>query len=306
LEYQLCNQQWCPREVLCDQKLDLILMIDGSSGLGKNGWTQMKNATEQILKTMYGHADNVQVSVVYFSGPKTFDEFELCTGGTDGTPNMKDDCGIEIVQHFTTDMEKASDVVKGLTWIERTSLTSQALMTAKAEMMLGREGATPVTLVLSYGQPMNYLRTQQAAKDLRTVSRLVWVQVQNEKVDEKEMRQWASLPTMDNLIEVEDFTALSSPETVVDIVATTCRETTAACPSGYALKVGDIPGWGTGPGMQGKLPAPEITDCAQQCDDTKGCLSFEWSGTNKWQCNLNDKKDPSVGKFEDFVFCSKV
>ena len=64
---------------------------------------------------------------------------------------MKDDCGIEVVQHFTADMKKASDVVNGLTWIERTSLTSQGLMTAKAEMMLGRKDATPVTLVLTYG-----------------------------------------------------------------------------------------------------------------------------------------------------------
>ena len=111
---------------------------------------------------------------------------------------------------------------------------------------------------------------------------------------------------MDNLLEVDDFTGLSSPETVVDIVATTCRETTAACPSGYDLKVGDIPGWGSGTGMQGKLPASDISDCAKQCDETKGCLSFEWSGTNKWQCNLNDKKDPSVGKYEDFVFCSQL
>ena len=306
LEYQLCNQQWCPTEVMCDQKLDLILMIDGSSGLGENGWTQMKNVTEQILKVMYGHEDNVKVSVIYFSGPKTFEGFDLCTGGTDGTPNMKDDCGIEVVQHFTTDMKKASDVVTGLTWIERTSLTSQALMTAKAEMMLGREGATPVTLVLSYGQPMNFMRTHQAAKDLRFVSRLVWVQVENDNVPIDFLEALASTPTGDNVIEVADFTALSSPETVVDIVASTCRATTSACPAGYELQVGDIPGWGSGTGMQGKLPAAEIRDCAKQCDETKGCLSFEWSATNKWQCNLNDKKEPSVGKYEDFVFCSQL
>jgi len=149
-----------------------------------------------------------------------------------------EECGIQIVQHFTTDMTKAADVVKGLTWPMSSTLTSMALMAAKSELSLGRKDASSVVVVVTDGRPMNRVRTTKAAKDLRETARLMWVPVTS-FVPMADVKTWASKPTSENIIQLDDFWAMTDPDTISNIVADMCPKinqtdcwNTIDCPSG--------------------------------------------------------------------------
>ena len=73
-----------------------------------------------------------------------------------------------------------------------------------------------------------------------------------------------------------------------------------ACPSGYTLKPGDIPGWGS---ISGSHSTTTINDCSALCDKDASCRSFEYSKT-EMICNLNREHEPTQGPFRDYLFCT--
>ena len=74
------------------------------------------------------------------------------------------------------------------------------------------------------------------------------------------------------------------------------------CPSGYEVKQGDLPGWGTGLGS--RLPLTR-QGCADKCSGKDECLSFEHSNS-QMLCNLNKVALPSRPRNSDFTFCMKT
>merc|ERR1719209_74072 len=72
------------------------------------------------------------------------------------------------------------------------------------------------------------------------------------------------------------------------------------CPEGYESKEGDIPGWGQ---IKGQIGG-NLQYCADRCDETEECCSFEHSSLWNW-CNLNRDCEPTQGKFMEYVFCTK-
>jgi len=74
-----------------------------------------------------------------------------------------------------------------------------------------------------------------------------------------------------------------------------------SCPEGYALKSGDLPGWGSDLGERLYLSRQQ---CADKCSKHRDCLSFEHSKTTNL-CNLNRIAEPTEGPFQDFAFCMK-
>ena len=73
-----------------------------------------------------------------------------------------------------------------------------------------------------------------------------------------------------------------------------------ACPSGYTLKPGDVPGWGS---ISGSHSTTTINDCSALCDKDASCRSFEYSKT-EMICNLNREHEPTQGPFRDYLFCT--
>ena len=73
------------------------------------------------------------------------------------------------------------------------------------------------------------------------------------------------------------------------------------CPDGYAYHAGDIPGWGS---LSSHNSIDDIASCAEQCDGTPACCSFEYNPTGKI-CNLNEECRPSTGPVEGVAFCVK-
>ena len=93
-----------------------------------------------------------------------------------------------------------------------------------------------------------------------------------------------------------------SPLVQLDFLNFLVLEDPVHCPTGYAGRVGDLPGWGTDIGSKLDL---SLEDCAERCNGDKTCLSFEHSPT-EIKCNLNKIAEPSQGPYLDYIFCTKL
>merc|ERR1719201_2038594 len=76
-----------------------------------------------------------------------------------------------------TESKKVNQLITGLEFPQGSTLTSLALMTAKAELPLGRKNTIGNVVVFTDGRPLSYRKTGIAADELREAARLVWVPI---------------------------------------------------------------------------------------------------------------------------------
>mmetsp|Transcript_86444 Transcript_86444/g.135293 ORF Transcript_86444/g.135293 Transcript_86444/m.135293 type:complete len:228 (+) Transcript_86444:86-769(+) len=74
------------------------------------------------------------------------------------------------------------------------------------------------------------------------------------------------------------------------------------CGHGYVEQPGDLPHHGFK--LPGNLDAENTFECADKCDRTEQCLSYEFSPQQK-KCNLNKEMEPAGPPFQDYHFCSR-
>ena len=81
---------------------------------------------------------------------------------------------------------------------------------------------------------------------------------------------------------------------------------TAACPLGYTLMPGDVPGYGS---ISTHSNTATENECSGLCDKHSSCCSFEYSKTYLY-CNLNTECRPTQGPWPtwstDDLFCSRT
>merc|ERR1719407_214586 len=104
-----------------------------------------------------------KMAVILYSGPRTWGGVFKCIGKNKHKVDQEKVCGIKTVTHFTDDMKKVKQLITGLTWPKGATLTSLALMTAKAEMALGRKDANSAVIVITDGRPLSYRKTTLAS-----------------------------------------------------------------------------------------------------------------------------------------------
>jgi len=187
LQYKQCNMNRCQiasKEVplSCNKSVDVILLIDGSGSLGATGWsTEIKAArlfVDAFTQTgISGDAPHANMAVILFSGPRTWSGVKKCVGKSDGSVDIENFCNIKTVTHFTEDLKKVKQLVTGLSWPQGSTLTSLALMTAKAELAMGRPTAPSSVVVFTDGRPLSYRNTYVASRKLRKSARLLWVPI---------------------------------------------------------------------------------------------------------------------------------
>merc|ERR1719240_1835511 len=199
--------------------MDITLLIDGSGSLGKTGW---KAEIAAALHTVDAFVDSgkAEMSVILFSGPRTWGKCKKCIGKSAASVNMEE-CGIKTVTHFTDDLKKVKQLITGLEWPRGATLTSLALMTAKAELPLGRKDANSNVIVITDGRPLSYRRTELASRMIRKSSRLLWVPV-TKYAPLKYIKSWATRRWQENVVKVNSFGDLEKPETITHIVANLC------------------------------------------------------------------------------------
>jgi hypothetical protein len=232
LEYKKCNAFACelpdPTKAMpCKSAMDVVLLIDGSGSLGRRGWNAEIKAAETFTEA-FQQSGASQMSVILYSGPRTWSGVYKCTGESSEAVDMENTCKIKTLTHFSSNIANVKSEIHKLTWPGGSTLTSLALMTAKAELTLGRKNATSVVVVITDGRPLSYRNTKIAAKNLRKQTRLVWVPV-TQNAPLKEIKEWATRRWQENIVTVDTFSELEDPATATKIVGDVCPE-----PYGYA------------------------------------------------------------------------
>merc|ERR1719199_384693 len=126
-----------------------------------------------------------------------------------------------MLTHFTDDMGDVEKKIDDLKWPQGSTLTSLALMKAKAELSLGRKDSKSVVVVITDGRPLSYRNTFTAARSLRKSARLVWVPV-TKYAPLKYIKKWATRRWQENVVKVPTFKALEKPDVITHIVANIC------------------------------------------------------------------------------------
>lgn len=230
LQYKQCNLDNCKPKAApylkCKSKVDVVILLDGSGSLGEAGWKTMKNATSLLVKAFDTSGNKAQVAVLLYSGPKDMANYKKCTGATakDGAPvDIAKDCQMIWVSHFTTNVDTVSASIGNLIWQKGSTMTSQALATAEAELLYGRADAKPVVIAIADRLPMMPRRTADAAASLRKKAKLVWAAATN-PTDVQQFAKWASKPARDNVVYMPGIADLEKPENINKILAAACTE----------------------------------------------------------------------------------
>merc|ERR1719163_683498 len=226
LEYKECNMKRCELEagaqmMTCNKTLDIVLLIDGSGSLGSKGWAAEIKAAKMFVDAFSGTGANANLAVILYSGPRTWGGVYKCFARNTKKVDREKICGIKMITHFTNDLSKVKTLIKGLTWPRGSTLTSLALITAKAELALGRKNAQSNVIVFTDGRPLSYRKTGLASRSVRKAARLIWVPV-TKYAPLKQIKKWATRRWQENVVRVPSFAELEKPDVITRIVANIC------------------------------------------------------------------------------------
>jgi len=206
----------------CSARLDVIMLLDASGSLGRKGWNAEVTAATNFLESFDGGAKSAkeaQVSVIRYSGPRTWRGVRKCT-----SPSRRvslRNCKIQMVTHFTEDIKKVRELVNDLEWTGGSTLTSLALSTAQEEFKLGRKNAKSVALVFTDGRPLYWGKTWIAAREIRKVARLMWVPITS-RVPLGYVKAMATRRWQENVVVAPSYSQLQSKTLINHVVADMC------------------------------------------------------------------------------------
>merc|ERR1719199_1321689 len=209
----------------CKKTLDIVLLIDGSGSLGKKGWAAEIKAAQMFVDAFSGSGGDANIAVVLYSGPRTWGGVYKCFARNTKKVDREKVCGIKMVSHFTKDLKKVKNLITALDWPKGSTLTSLALLTAKAELALGRKDSHSVVVVFTDGRPLSFRKTGISSKIVRKTARLVWVPV-TKYAPLKDIKSWATRRWQENVVEVKTFDDLKKPDPINHIVANICPKVT--------------------------------------------------------------------------------
>jgi len=190
--------------------------------MGKKGWAAEMKAAQYFVGSFMKN-DQAKLAVILYSGPRTWGGVFRCVGQNQAKVDLEKTCRIKTVMHFTNDFKKLKGLITGLAFPKGSTLTSLALMTAKAELTLGSQKKRSVVVVFTDGRPLSYRRTELAARSLRKTARLLWVPM-TKNAPLKSIKKWATRRWEENVVSVEDWAKLEKPEVITHIIADICPE----------------------------------------------------------------------------------
>jgi hypothetical protein len=224
LQYKQCNMKRCKTPstktpLSCNKSIDTVLLIDGSGSLGKKGWAASIKAAEYFVDA-FSQSSNANMAVILYSGPRTWSGVNKCFAKST-KPVKPESCGIITVTHFTQDLKKVKKLITGLEWPKGSTLTSLALMNARAELALGRKDAPSNVIIFTDGRPLSYRKTYVASRLLRRSARLVWVPV-TKYAPLAFIKHCATRRWQENVVSVKSFSDFGQPDVITHIVANIC------------------------------------------------------------------------------------
>jgi len=209
----------------CHKKLDVVLLIDGSSSLRQKGWEAEKLAVDTFISAFEGKGSQVQISAILYSGPMSWRGVQKCFHGYKGKdPDyLKNACRVNVVTSMNSNVADVRRAVGALTYPKGSTLTSVALLTAHNELSMGREDAHSIVVTFTDGKPLMSRNVDFAANRLRQKARLLWVAV-SRAAPLANIKHWATRRFEENLIVVKDFDDLKNKkeETTNHLIADIC------------------------------------------------------------------------------------
>lgn len=210
----------------CNRTLDIVLLLDGSGSLGKAGWNAEIVAANRFIDAFSTSGGHANMAVFLFSGPQSWWLYSRCAGKNARKNKITPEtCGVKTVTHFTTNLKSVKRSVNKLKYPRGGTMTSLALLTANAELTLGRPGAHAVIVVFTDGYPYSPRKTAAASKKVRESARLLWVPV-TKWAPKKYIKKWASQRWQENTVFVPNFKALEKPDVITHIIADICPKET--------------------------------------------------------------------------------
>lgn len=224
LQRRVCNTQRCPtvkKKVLkCKSEVDLVLLLDGSGSVGSSGWKATLEFAETLVMGFKGEA--TQVSVILFSGPRSWPHYRQCQKVAMSKADLLKKCGLTMVQHFSNDTEQTQKNIKALKFPAASTWTAKALEMAAAELTLGRKNAKRVVLVMTDGIPISPHKTKLAAIKVKRRARLMFGAVRLSGRGLRYMMQWSSRPQKDNVMRIKDFASMKKVSTINSLIRDMC------------------------------------------------------------------------------------
>jgi len=228
LQYKNCAMQRCKlpkgRKALpCNKTMDIVLLIDQCPKSGKKGFAAEITAAKTLVDSFQGDGVTAKpnFAIITYCGPRTWTGVSKCTGKSKAKVDMEKTCKIKVALHFEEDMKKVTNILSGLSFAPGTKLVSLGLLTAQAELTLGRPKAQSVVVVFTNGAPLSFRKTRLAAHILRKKTRLLWV-VTTKFSPLKDIKTWSTRRWQENIVKVKDYKELASPHTVTHIIANIC------------------------------------------------------------------------------------
>merc|ERR1719506_288723 len=226
LHYKKCNMQQCAlpaaaTTLTCKEKVDVVLLIDGSGSLGSTGWAAEIKAANTFVDAFAGSDTQAKIAVVLYSGPRTWSGVYKCFGKNGATVDLETVCKIKSVTHFSSDMPAVKGKIAKLTYPKGSTLTSLALLSAYSELSLGREDAKSIVVAITDGRPLSYRATGMASEFIRKKARLVWVPV-TKNAPLWRIKRWATRRWQENVVVANTFKDLEKPDLVSQILADIC------------------------------------------------------------------------------------
>jgi len=228
LQYKPCAMHRCKlpkgRKALpCNKTMDVVLLIDQCPKSGKKGFAAEITAARTLVDSFQGEGVSAKpnFAIITYCGPRTWTGVSKCTGKSKAKVDMEKTCKIKVALHFDEDMKKVKNMLAGLSYAPGTKLVSLGLLTAQAELTLGRPTAQSVVVVFTNGAPLSFRKTRLASHILRKKARLVWV-VTTKFSPLKDIKTWSTRRWQENIVKVKNYKELANPVTVTHIVANIC------------------------------------------------------------------------------------
>jgi hypothetical protein len=205
----------------CNTTMDVVMLIDECPKNGEKSFKAQIEAARNLVDAWTGEGltASPEFAIIQYCGPRTWSGVSKCTNGK--PVDLEKVCRIKIAQHFDADPKKTKNTLNGLAFAKGTKLVALALLSASAEMTLGRKTAQSVVITFTDGAPLSFRKTKLAARALRKKTRLLWVVVAKFS-PLKDIKKWASRRWQENLVLAKNAKQLGKPITVTRIIANIC------------------------------------------------------------------------------------
>jgi len=208
LQFRPCNDIACSTVItdpsrsilMCDSKVDIVLLLDGSGSIGSYGWYYTRIFGYYFLKMLETHNDKAQVAVQVFSTGVSW---------------------IKGRSEFGTDVDDLALQTWYANWPAGGTNTHTALGMAQEVLTYGRKDAMSVVVVITDGYPNYEKKTIEAAEELQQQARVVWIPV-GAYAPLELIEQLASKPKEEHIVKMEEFDSLAYIDKFNAVMATTC------------------------------------------------------------------------------------